>query len=186
MKINIENIIQKPTRFNIRKPPPEIAKLRGAAQEVVSLFFSTQIPGFGKALPDDVKNQFIQPKSAPDMMVDRRKFDETTGIPLSATQVLKDESVAFIELKQTGIGAVPIPDITSFDTNPKIAPERFRQIQERRKVTINPQGQQVGELDSAATLDVILLPENRSKFDELILKTAQKFENYFFPMFCNI
>ena len=179
MKINIENIIQKPTRFNIRKPPPEIAKLRGAAQEVVSLFFSTQIPGFGKALPDDVKNQFIQPKSAPDMMVDRRKFEETTGIPLSATQVLKDESVAFIELKQTGIGAVPIPDITSFDTNPKIAPERFRQIQERRKVTINPQGQQVGELDSAATLDVILLPENRDKFNELILKTAQKFENYF-------
>ena len=60
MKINIENIISKPTRFNIRKPPPEIAKLRGAAQEIVSLFFSTQIPGFGKAVPKDIQNQFVQ------------------------------------------------------------------------------------------------------------------------------
>ena len=183
MKINIENIISKPTRFNIRKPPPEIAKLRGAAQEIVSLFFSTQIPGFGKAVPKDIQNQFVQPKSAPDMMVDREKFYQTTGIRLSQTQVLKDESVAFIELKQTGIGSVPIPDITSFDTSRAGAAERFKEIERRRKVTINPQGQQVGELDSEATLELILLPENRSKFDELILKTAQKFENYFLVNF---
>jgi len=183
MKIQIENIISNPVQFNIRKPPPEIAKLRGAAQEIVSLFFSTQVPGFGKAVPDAIKNQFVQPKSAPDMMVDRAKFEKVTGISLSATQVLKDESVAFIELKQAGIGNVPIPDITSFDTNPSTAPERFGIIQKSRKITIGEGGRQIGELKDEAALDVILLPEFKKQFDDLILKTAQKFENYFLVNF---